>query len=116
MALVRFYEQQRTAGIPVTSNMLKERASLTVDESKASGSETGLLLNQGGSFEASNSCLSLWKQRHNLDLLQSNSSAGNFVGSKKSSAFSFVTHEEIVDEEGYLITRGELSWNITSYR
>jgi hypothetical protein len=58
----------------------------------------------------------LFGNRHNLDLLHSNSSAGNLVGTKKSSAFSFVTHKEIVDEEGCLVTRGELSWNITSYR
>lgn len=38
---MRFYVQQRTAGIPVTSKMLKERVSLIVDEHKAAGSEAG---------------------------------------------------------------------------
>jgi predicted transcriptional regulator len=112
VALVRFYKEQTTAGIPVTTKMLKERAALIVDENKA-GSESGLLTSQGESFEASDSWLSRWKHRHNLDLQRSNSSAGSFVGCKKSSAFSIISQfKELVDEEGYLVTGGELSWNI----
>ncbi|XP_023715300.1 protein jim lovell isoform X2 [Cryptotermes secundus] len=105
VSLVRFYESQRIAGIPVTTRMLKERATLIVDENKASGSEAGLLTSQGGSFEASDSWLSHWKHRHNLDLQRSNRSAGYFVGSKKPSAFSIISQfKELVDEEGYLVT------------
>jgi hypothetical protein len=93
--------------------MLKERAALIVDKNKTAGSEAGWLTSQGGSFEASDSWLSRWKHRHNLDLQRSNSSAGYFVGSRKSSVFPIVSQfKELVDEEGYLITRGELAWNI----
>jgi predicted transcriptional regulator len=113
VALVRFYDSQRIAGIPVTTKMLKERAASIVDENKTSGSEAGFLTSQGGSFEASDSWLSRWKHRHNLDLQRSNNSAGYFVGCKKPSAFSMVSQfKELVDEEGYLVTGGELAWNI----
>lgn len=113
VALVRFYESQRVAGIPVTTKMLKERAALVADESKISGSEAGIVTSQGRNFEASDSWLSRWKHRHNLDLQRSNSSAEYFVGSKKSSMFSTVSQfKEIVDEEGNLVIGGELAWNI----
>lgn len=110
---MRFYEQQRTARNPVTTKMLKERAASILDENKASGSESVLPTNQCESFKASDSWLSHWKHRHNLDLQQSNSSAGNFVCCKKSSAFSVISRfKELKDEEGCLVTGGELTWNI----
>lgn len=62
MALVRFYESQRVASVPVRTKMLKERTALIVDENKTSGSEAGLVTSQGGSFETSDSWLSHWKQ------------------------------------------------------
>jgi hypothetical protein len=111
-AFVRFYEEQRIAGIPVTTKMLKEGAAFIVDENKASGSESGLLMSQGESFEASDSWLFRLKHRHNVDLQRSNSSAENIVACKKSSALSIISQFKQLVDEGYLVTGGELTWNI----
>ncbi|XP_069684525.1 protein bric-a-brac 2-like isoform X10 [Periplaneta americana] len=84
VALVRFYEEQRVAGIPVTTKMLKERAASIVE----------------AGFEASDSWLSRWKHRHNLDLQRSNSS-----GTGRCSSFSLVSQlKQLVDGDGYLVT------------
>jgi hypothetical protein len=52
------------------------------------------------------------KHRHNVDLQRSNSSAENIVACKKSSALSIISQFKQLVDEGYLVTGGELTWNI----